>query len=225
MYEIQGNGEWAPPGRPPVVLEHYFTSGAALPSWLTVPEGTATITAQGTSSQGTITVTTGAVVGNAAQLRAMDVDPSRWACIDFRLIEFSAGASDVVNLMCDMYFQMRSTSGSPAGCDFKQLTTDPNLISQIAGVTSPVASAPANIRATLRTQGEAKNRRTIGMLWYPQDKQVVYYEGDPRSERGARVHSGLAVGNVVAPRFRMVTQEATARGFSVAGVRLALHPY
>lgn len=225
MYEIQGNGELTPPGRPPVVLEHYFTGGAALPAWLTVPEGTPTITAHGTSSQGTLSVATAATVGSAARLQALDVDPSRWACIDFRLIEFSAGATNVVDLACDMYFQARNPSGTPAGFDFKQLATEPNVVSQIAGVTSPVANAPAQVRATWRTQAEAKNRRTIGFLWYPQDKQVVLYEGDPTSERATRVHSGMSAANVVAPRFRMVTQEAAARSFSVAGVRLALHPF
>lgn len=159
-------------------------------------------------------------VGNAAQLSTMDIYPARYSAIMFELLGLTIGGPSDVDLAVDMFFQMRSTSGTPSGFDFHQRAVSPaeaNLVSEIAGVT-----APKQVRYTLRTQAEAYKRRDIGMLWLIEDQQIVFFEGRPESERASRVHASLSTASPVVPRFRMVTQEAVARSFSVSGVRLTL---
>lgn len=211
-------GNLVPPGLTRIVYEQNFVNGEALPTWMSVAQGTGGTVAHSTSNKGYYVVTSGAVSGNQAQLSTMKFPMNQYKAIMFECRGIQLNSAYTDTLVSDAVIGIANASGdASAGGRFVQLSGEASTKFTIAGSgTTYAAGYP------LTTQAESNKWRNLGILLYPGTKELIAFESSPEEpiahcDASATMSSGLVQGT-----FQMTTREAVAKAFRVLSVRLTL---
>lgn len=203
------NGTLIPPGRVAQTFDWWAASGA-LPSWLTVPSGTPTFTGPSTS-RGVLSIATGAVSGNTAQLKAFasgGIGLANFAAIRW---EVFGARVDSVNIQYAM-----GVAGSGAVGGYLRQNSSPPEDSISTSIAGSLRAEPYNIRSD--TEQFATHRRNLGIFLLPGSGELFVMEDDQvMAYRQATMNLGA-----VMPDLTVITQEAVAHTLELAGARLTL---
>lgn len=209
------NGALVPPGRVAQTFEWWAASGA-LPSWLTVTSGTPTFTGPSTS-RGLLSIATGAVSGNTAQIKAFNTGGIGLAnFVGIRWEVFGARV-DSVNVQ---YAMGIAGSGSVGG--YIRQNSNPAELTVSTNMAGNLRGEYLDIRA--ETENIATHKRNLGLFLLPasvlpgigaelyamEDDQVMVYR-----------QSAINLGSV-SPDLTITTQEAVAHTLEITGLRLTL---
>tara|TARA_R100000365_G_C2746288_1_gene75508 strand:+ start:3039 stop:3719 length:681 start_codon:yes stop_codon:yes gene_type:complete len=213
---IDLQGDWKVPalnGDEPVTSRVNFLGDTTVPSWLTTPSGTPSIT--GTKR---LAVTTGATIGNQAQFVGPAFDTSAFVAmwLRFKSLSFSSQSVNV---------DVAISGSGGSGVILRQLATDATATVIIGGATYPI---PYQIT---KNGNMAGNRRDIGLLILPKIAASGGYGFDRNAEvwvtEGRELMAGLTkrptdgtplpwVGGSVSPRVYATTTVASAQHFQFA---------
>lgn len=212
------DGKMIPPGQTKIEYVQNFTNGEGLPSWLTINLGTGGGVAHSLTNRGYFAVTSAATAGSSAQLLTMPIPMNQYKAIMFEACGLQLQNSYTESLAADFMLEIANASPQPsAGGRFIHANGEPSAKFTVAGVGT---TFPAGY--TVRTLGESFKWRNIGMILFPDTKELIVFESTPEDviahcDASAVMASGLVRGGI-----QLRTQEAVAKTLRVSQVKLTL---
>jgi hypothetical protein len=215
---VDAEGKLVPPGQTRITYEQNFVNGEALPTWITVAQGTGGQVTHSTSNKGYYIVTSGAVSGNQAQLSTMKIPMNQYKGIMFEVRGIQMNNAYVTTLAADAVIGIANASGdASAGGRLVQLNGEATTKFTIAGSGTTYAAG-----YQLTTQAEAFNWRNLGILMYPDTKELIAFESNPEEPIAHCDASAVMASGLVQGTFQLTTREAVAKAFRVSSIRLTL---